>query len=215
MLALSAGGKKLKSILCLGAHCDDIEIGCGASVLRLVQDNPGLHVTWVVLSSDSERAKEATRAAEIFLSGTQSKTIKLGSFRDSYFPYTGAEIKDYIQALRNETEPDLILTHYRGDAHQDHRLVSELTRNAFRDHFILEYEIPKYDGDLSAPNFFIPVERDLCAYKVDTIYDCFASQQGRSWFTKETFWAILRLRGIESNSASGYAEGFYAHKCVY
>lgn len=215
MLALSTGGRKLSSVLCLGAHCDDIEIGCGASVLRLVQDNPNLHVTWVVLSSNPERAKEASRAAEVFLSGTERKTIKMESFRDSYFPHMGAEIKDYVHALGNEIQPDLIFTHYRGDAHQDHRLISELTRNAFRDHLILEYEIPKYDGDLSAPNFFIPVERDLCARKVDAIYDCFVSQQGRSWFTKETFWAILRLRGIESNSTSGYAEGFYAHKCVY
>jgi len=215
MLALSAGGGKLNSILCLGAHCDDIEIGCGASILRLVQENPDLHVTWVVLSSDPDRAKEASRAAEVFLAGTAHKTIKLETFRNSYFPFVGAEIKDYIHALSSTVQPDLILTHYRGDAHQDHRLVSELTWNAFRDHFILEYEIPKYDGDLSAPNFFIPVDRDLCTRKVDTVFDSFPSQQGRNWFTKDTFWAMLRLRGIESNSTSGYAEGFYARKCVY
>jgi LmbE family N-acetylglucosaminyl deacetylase len=215
MLALSAGGGKLGSILCLGAHCDDIEIGCGASILRLVRENPGVHVTWVVLSSTPGRTEEATQAADRFLSGTKHKTVKIEAFRDSYFPYSGAEIKDYIHALSRTVQPDLILTHYRGDAHQDHRLVSELTGNAFRDHLILEYEIPKYDGDLGAPNFFIPVDRELCESKVDVIYECFGSQRSRSWFTKDTFWAILRLRGIEANSASGYAEGFYARKCVY
>jgi LmbE family N-acetylglucosaminyl deacetylase len=215
MLSLSSGGGNLRSILCLGAHCDDIEIGCGGTVLRLVRDNPGLHVTWVVLGSNPERAQEATRAADLFLGGTPHKSVRIEAFRDSYFPYVGAEIKDYVHALRADIEPDLVLTHFRGDAHQDHRLVSELTANAFRDHLILEYEIPKYDGDLGAPNFFVPVDRDLCARKIDTLYECFATQQGRGWFTKDTFWSILRLRGIESNSASGYAEGFYARKCVY
>ncbi len=180
-----------------------------------MRDNPGVQVTWVVLSSNPERAQETSRAADVFLSGTKRKTIKIESFRNSYFPYVGAEIKDYIHALSRTVQPDLILTHYRGDAHQDHRLVSELTWNAFRDHLILEYEIPKYDGDLGAPNFFMPVERELCQRKVDAVFDSFPSQQGRNWFTKETFWAILRLRGVESNSASGYAEGFYARKCIY
>jgi LmbE family N-acetylglucosaminyl deacetylase len=215
MLSLSVDAGKLRSILCLGAHCDDIEIGCGASIRRLVQENPDVHVTCVTLSSDPERENESRRAVDVLLGEAAHKTVKIEDFKENYFPYIGSDLKDYMQDLRDSVSPDLIFTHFRNDAHQDHRLVSELTSNAFRNNFILEYEIPKYDGDLGTPNFFITLKHDQCRHKVDAIYDCFTSQRERSWFSKETFWATLRLRGIESNAASGYAEGFYARKCVY
>lgn len=215
MLKIGGMTGKLRSILCLGAHCDDIEIGCGGSVLRLLAENPGLQVTWVVLSSDEQRAKEARVSAEAFLEGAASPSIKIGAFRDSFFPYEGAKLKEHLLKIRQDLEPDLIFTHHRGDLHQDHRIVSELTWNLFRDHLILEYEIPKYDGDMGAPNFFIPLDQAQCRRKLEIVMESFVSQQGRAWFTEETFRALLRIRGVESNAASGYAEGFYARKCVF
>lgn len=215
MLKLGASTGKLRSLLCLGAHCDDIEIGCGGSVLRLLAENPGLQVTWVVLSSDERRAKEARASAESFLEGAAASSINIGAFRDSFFPYEGAKLKEHLLKIRQDLEPDLIFTHHGGDRHQDHRIVSELTWNLFRDHLILEYEIPKYDGDMGAPNFFVPLDQAQCRRKLEIVMESFVSQQGRSWFTEETFRALLRIRGVESNAASGYAEGFYARKCVF
>jgi LmbE family N-acetylglucosaminyl deacetylase len=213
-VTLGRGGRGVRTLLCLGAHCDDIEIGCGGTVLRLIRDNPGLHVRWVVFSSDARRAAEARRGAGIFLERAAVSEVIVREFRNGYFPTVLADIKDAFEELKASVVPDLILTHFHHDLHQDHRVVSELTWNTFRDHLILEYEIPKYDGDLASPNLFVPLPEDLWRKKVETIMECFPSQRDKHWFTPDTFSALMRLRGIESNSASGYAEAFYCRKAV-
>ena len=201
-------------VLCLGAHSDDIEIGCGGTVLKLIKNYDRLAFTWVVLSSDAARKREAQESARAFLKNASGQTVVIKEFKDGFFPYRGGEIKDYFEALKREVNPDLIFTHLRSDLHQDHRLVSELTWNTFRNHLILEYEIPKYDGDLGAPNIFVHLEEDLCGAKIENILTHFPSQAGNQWFTKETFKAILRLRGIESNAPAGFAEAFHGRKLI-
>ena len=201
-------------MLCLGAHCDDIEIGCGGTILRLIESSPDATVCWVVLSSDSTRAEEARRSAHEFLKGAHTKKIVIKEFNDGFFPYIGAEIKKYIESLKQEFRPNVIFTHYRHDLHQDHRVVSELTWNSFRDHLILEYEIPKYDGDFGSPNFFVRLDQAIVRRKINNILQSFTSQCGKQWFDEETFMAILRLRGVESNSPTKYAEGFYCRKVI-
>jgi LmbE family N-acetylglucosaminyl deacetylase len=203
---------RLRSLLCLGAHCDDVEIGCGGTVLRLLEGNPSLHVDWLVLSSDERRAAEARASAAVFLAGAASSTVEVLSFRTSYFPYDGAAVKDAFEALKARTQPDLVLTHWGGDAHQDHRLVSELTWNTFRDHLVLEYEVPKYDGDLGRPNVFVHLDEGQAERKVATIVGSFPSQADKQWFDAETFRALMRLRGVESAAPSGLAEAFHARK---
>jgi LmbE family N-acetylglucosaminyl deacetylase len=207
-------GDDALEILCLGAHCDDIEIGCGGTVLRLVEQVPSVRVRWVVLSSNDARAAEAQRAAEHFLAGAGKQDIRIERFRESYFPWAGAEIKDYFEDLRADIDPDLIFTHHRHDRHQDHRLVAELTWNTWRDHLIFEYEIPKYDGDLGSPNVFFVLDESTAKRKVEGIIDHFPSQRRRAWFDADTFRAMLRLRGLEANAPSRFAEGFYAPKAV-
>lgn len=202
------------TILCLGAHSDDIEIGCGGSVLRLVSEMPNASFYWVVLAANEERAVEASASAEIFLAGAERKKIMVKKFRDSFFPYIGGEIKQYFETLKSEIKPDLIFTHYRHDLHQDHRLLSELTWNTFRNHFILEYEIIKYDGDLGAPNFFIPLDETICRKKVETIFRCFKTQGSRSWFTEDVFYSMMRIRGVECNAPDKFAEAFYCRKMI-
>ena len=203
-------------ILCLGSHCDDIEIGCGGTLLKLIQSRRGnVMVHWVVFSSTPERENEAIRSAQAFLKGIKRKTVVIRHFEDSFFPYDGGEIKKYMQKLSRDFSPDLIFTHCRNDLHQDHRLISELTWNAFRDHWILEYEVPKYDGDLGSPNLFVPLKQRICYNKIDYVVRYFKSQRKREWFTKETFLSLHRLRGIECNSVSGYAEAFYCRKVVF
>jgi LmbE family N-acetylglucosaminyl deacetylase len=204
----------LNSVLCLGAHADDIEIGCGGAVLRLLQDNPGLEVHWVVLSAPGERSTEARDSAGLMLEAAAVADIRLADFRESYFPYVGHDLKAFLGQLGTELSPDVIFTHWREDLHQDHRTVGELTWNSFRNHLILEYEIPKWDGDMGRPNIFLPLERSLCAQKVDHIMAAFPSQLGKDWFTGEVFWSLLRLRGMEARSSSGYAEGFHCRKLV-
>jgi LmbE family N-acetylglucosaminyl deacetylase len=201
-------------ILCLGAHCDDIEIGCGGTVLRLVKEFPNARFHWVVLSSNDVRSIEAQRSAEHFLAGAGKQDIRIERFRESYFPWTGAEIKDYFEGLKVDMDPDLILTHHRHDRHQDHRLVAELTWNTWRNNLILEYEIPKYDGDLGSPNVFVVLDDATARRKVDGILDHFPSQRRRAWFDADTFRALLRLRGMEANAPSRFAEGFYGSKVV-
>ena len=201
-------------LLCLGAHADDIEIGCGGTVLRLAAEVRDLVVKWIVFSGAGPREVEARNSAASFLENIAEKQIDVLQFRDGYFPFHGAEIKDRFEAIKCEFDPSLVLTHWRGDAHQDHRLVAQLTRNTFRDHLILEYEIPKYDGDLGNPNFFVPLTQAQFRRKVETIGRHFSSQRGRSWFSDETFLAMARLRAIECNSAEGFAEGFYVRKIV-
>lgn len=199
-------------ILCLGAHSDDIEIGCGGTILRLSHENPNACVTWVVFSGDERRATEARLSADSFLASVRHKTVVVKGFRDGYFPYLGVEIKEYFEELKQQLPPDLIFTHYRDDRHQDHRLISDLTWNTFRDDLILEYEIPKYDGDLGSPNFFVHLDESVSNAKTDRILEHFLTQDNRHWFTRDTFWSLLRLRGIECRSPGGYAEGFYCRK---
>jgi len=213
-LPLGASPREAHTLLCLGAHCDDIEIGSGATVLRLVEHFPDLRVHWVVLSSSPVRAAEARASAERFLRGVRHKEVVIKDFRNSFFPFEGARIKEFFEELKGRVEPDLVLTHTRSDLHQDHRLVCELTWNTFRSHLILEQEIPKYDGDLGAPNLFVPLEPAHYEAKVANILECFPSQHDKHWFRRETFMALMRLRGMESNAPSGYAEGFYCRKTV-
>ena len=210
-LARNGTGAPLR-VLCLGAHSDDIEIGCGGTVLRLAATVPRAEFTWVVLSGDAQRAEEARRSAALFAGAAAPTTVVVKEFRDGFFPYAGAGIKDFFESLKREDSPDVIFTHYRGDQHQDHRLVSELTWNTFRDHLILEYEVPKYDGDLGRPNWYVPLDESTCRTKARHLLDTFASQRDRRWFTEETFRALMRLRGVECAAPEGYAEAFYAHK---
>jgi LmbE family N-acetylglucosaminyl deacetylase len=200
------------TFLCLGAHCDDIEIGCGGSVMRLAAEHPESIFHWVVFSSNAERENEARESAAAFLEKAGERHVEVNEFRESFFPYVGAEIKDRFEKLKSRVDPDLVLTHTREDLHQDHRLISELTWNTFRNHLILEYEIPKYDGDLGAPNSFVPLPRELARRKVDLLLEHFKSQANRDWFSADTFWAMLRIRGIECNASEGFAEAFYARK---
>lgn len=201
-------------VLCLGAHSDDIEIGCGGTILRLVQQYPNCILHWAVFSTTAVRAEEARRAAALFGRGAQLRDPILKTFRDGFLPFHGAEVKNVFEELKQVISPDLILTTRRDDAHQDHRLVAELTWNTFRDHFILEYEIPKYDGDMGQPSFFVPLGSELCQQKVHHLMEAFESQRQKRWFQPETFLSLMRLRGMECNAPSGYAEAFYCRKVV-
>jgi LmbE family N-acetylglucosaminyl deacetylase len=209
-LRSDAGGAL--NVLCLGAHSDDIEIGCGGTILELGERYPGATFHWVVFSAAGEREAEAKRAAGLFAgAGLRGPFFK--NFRDGFMPYAGSEIKMAFEQLK-PVNPDVIFTHRRDDAHQDHRLLSELTWNTFRDHLILEYEIPKYDGDMGQPNIFMPLKPEIYKTKVRHIMDAFSSQRGKRWFEESTFLSLMRLRGMECNSKSGYAEGFYCRKVV-
>jgi LmbE family N-acetylglucosaminyl deacetylase len=201
-------------VLCLGAHSDDIEIGCGGTILRLIEEHSSLRIHWIVFSAPGDRAREARESADSFLEGVGEKNIVVMDHRDGFFPYYGEQIKEYFENLRQSVSPDVIFTHYRHDLHQDHRLVCELTWNTFRNHLILEYEIPKFDGDLGSPNFFIPLNKNICGRKVEYILAHFRSQENRHWFSKETFFSIMRLRGVESRAPEGYAEAYYCQKII-
>ncbi|NJD62434.1 MAG: PIG-L family deacetylase [Deltaproteobacteria bacterium] len=214
MLKISLDSSAPMKILCLGAHCDDIEIGCGGTILKMVRARKDASVRWVVFSSDERREKEALNSAKDFLSGLKKKKIDIHRFRNSFFPYCGADIKECFEDLKKEFSPDMIFTHYRNDLHQDHRLISELTWNTFRDHLILEYEIPKYDGDLGSPNLFVHLEESIGRKKSGKILEYFRSQNDKQWFTEDTFLSLLRIRGVESNAPGKYAEGFYCRKMI-
>ncbi|HZZ72838.1 MAG TPA: PIG-L deacetylase family protein [Pirellulales bacterium] len=203
---------RLHRVLCLGAHSDDIEIGAGGTLLRLLHEQPALHVDWVVFSASEERAAEARHSAAQFLARAATARVVVKNFRDSYFPYQGAEIKEFFEELRRDAQPDLIFTHRRDDAHQDHRLLAELTWCAFRDHLVCEYEIPKYEGDLGQPNLFVPLAQNITERKLEIVTSAFASQQGKPWFTRDTFAALMRLRGVECHAAERFAEAFYVRK---
>ena len=199
-------------LLCLGAHSDDIEIGCGGTILRILEERPGTDVRWVVLGASGDRGLEARHGASLFLADSGSHDIQLRGFRDGFFPYVAGDIKEFFESLKTAWTPDLVLTHYREDRHQDHRVVSDLTWNTFRNHLVLEYEIPKYDGDLGTPNFYVQLRADIARRKISNIMESFRSQHGRGWFTEDTFYAILRLRGVECNSEHKLAEAFYSRK---
>ena len=203
----------LFTVLCLGAHSDDIEIGCGGTLLQFKRRFPKLKFYWVVFSAAGRRGAEACRSAEFFTANCE-REIFMKEFRDGFLPYDGAEVKLFFEDLKRRVNPDIIFTHWGGDAHQDHRLVSELTWNTFRDHCILEYEIPKYDGDFGRPNFYVSLDTPLYGSKVDYLFDAFESQQSKRWFQRETFLGLMRLRGMECNATSGYAEAFYCRKIV-
>ena len=211
-LGLDLAGPATLRILCLGAHADDIEIGCGGTLLHALRDNPCVHVRWVVLSASQPREDEARRSAERFLRCAADADVSVGRFRDGFFPYIGGEIKELFERLKAEPAPDIIFTHHGRDLHQDHRVVSELTWNTFRDHLILEYEIPKYDGGLLTPNLFVPVDDAARREKLRVLMDVFATQRDKRWFSESTFDGLMRLRGVESASPTGYAEGFHARK---
>lgn len=214
-LSFTKANNSLNKILCLGAHSDDLEIGCGGSMLRILNEYENVEVLWIVFSAHRQRASEAENSANQFLVGAKKKEIRIQKFRDGFFPYDGKLIKEYFEALKNEYDPDLIFTPFREDLHQDHRLVSELTWNTFRNHFILEYEIIKYDGDLGRPNFFIKLSEEICSKKIDIITNTFISQADRNWFTSDAFSAIMRLRGIEIRAGENFAEAFYGRKVPF
>ncbi len=202
---------ELRTILALGAHSDDIEIGAGATILRLVREHPGLRVVWVVLAGGGVRGVEARASAARFLEGAEAPVVELRDFRDGRFPLQWGDIKDFFETLKVH-EPDLVFTHYGKDLHQDHRAVSELTWNTFRDHAILEYEIPKWDGGMGSPNAFVPASVADTDRKVGILMECFASQAGKHWFDDLTFRGLMRLRGMECNAPDALAEGFFARK---
>ena len=213
-LNLDLRNDQAPTVLCLGAHSDDIEIGCGGTILRLIDQYPNCRFHWVVFSAIGVRKEEAQRAAECFAGSHRLEQLLLKDFRDGFMPFDGAEIKTTFEALKETVSPHLILTHRRKDAHQDHRLLSELTWNTFRNHFILEYEIPKYDGDLGQPNAFVPLEAETCDAKIRYLMDAFQSQRNKRWFEESTFRSLMRLRGMECNAPSGYAEAYHCRKFV-
>ena len=213
-LSLDRGADSPLKVLCLGCHSDDIEIGCGGTILRLVEQYPRCTFDWVVFSATGVRLAEAQRGAELFAGSDRLRGARLQTFPDGFMPFAGAEIKVIFEELKEAVSPDLIFTHYRNDAHQDHRLIAELTWNTFRDHFILEYEIPKYDGDMGQPNVFVPLDDVVTQKKIGYIMDVFRSQHTRRWFHENTFLSLLRLRGMECNAAGGHAEAFYCRKLL-
>ena len=201
-------------VLCLGAHSDDIEIGCGGTLLYLKRVFPRLRLHWVVFTAGGQRALEASQSAKLFAAGCECEVI-LKEFRDGFLPYTAAPVKNFFEELKGSVDPDVIFGHWGGDAHQDHHFLSQLTWNTFRNHLILEYEIPKYDGDLGRPNVFVPLDEGLCEQKVDYLFEAFATQRSKKWFDRETFRGLMRLRGMESGSSSRYAEAFHARKLMF
>lgn len=215
MLSLNpAAGRDRLHLLCLGAHSDDLEIGCSGAVLRWLAEVPEVHVTWVVLSAPGERALEAQRSAKALLKGAASAEVVIGDFSDAHFPSETARMKAFFAELGRRTTPDLVLTHRLEDRHQDHRTVAELTWQAWRDHLVLEYEIPKYEGDLGQPNVYVPLPAEIARRKVRHLMKHFGTQRSKGWFTEATFQGLMALRGIECRAPSGQAEALHARKVV-
>jgi LmbE family N-acetylglucosaminyl deacetylase len=208
-----ANGRALE-LLCLGAHSDDLEIGCSGTIMRWIRELCVERITWVVLSGDDKRACEAQHSAQAILGRHPGFRMVTQSFRDGYFPYTAVAIKDFFESLKHEVRPDIVLTHYRDDRHQDHRLVSELTYNTFRDHLVLEYEVMKRDGDLGQPNTYVALDETTVDRKVEHLISHFGSQRDRSWFSEDAFRGLMRLRGIEAGAPSGHAEAFYCRTAL-
>jgi LmbE family N-acetylglucosaminyl deacetylase len=213
MLNLSLGGaQRPLKILCLGAHSDDVEIGCGGTLLKLLALHPGSSVTWVVFAANDQREQEARASAADFLVSAGSSQVQVHRFKESYFPQVASDIKDSFEALKRTERPDVIFAHHRHDLHQDHRVVAELTWNTFRDHLILEFEIPKFEGDLGHPNVLVPLTRGQADRKVELLLKNFPSQATRAWFKPDTFHGLMSIRGIECNAPEGRAEAFHARK---
>lgn len=213
-LNLNGTANETLQILCLGCHSDDIEIGCGGTILRFAEQYPDVVFHWVVFSGCTVRQAEAQRAAELFTGVSALCGPTFRSFPDGFMPFVAVEVKQFFEELKRSVSPDLIFTHNAKDAHQDHRLIAELTWNTFRDHMILEYEIPKYDGDLGRPSLFVPLTQEVCQKKARYIMEAFPSQRSKRWFEESTFLSLMRLRGMECNAQSGYAEAFYCRKIV-
>lgn len=210
-LRLAQPGEPL-SILCLGAHSDDIEIGLGATILDWIASGVDLRVDWCVFSAAGSRREEAERSAADFLAGAAAANVHIGAFRDSYFPYQGAEVKAWLEGIKAKVAPDVVFTHRKDDAHQDHREVANLTWNAFRDHTILEYEIPKWDGDLGQPNAYLAVSEAGLARKIELLDKHFGTQRSKDWFDADTFHGLARLRGMECRAPERFAEAFFVRK---
>jgi LmbE family N-acetylglucosaminyl deacetylase len=210
-LQLAAAGDRL-SVLCLGAHSDDIEIGVGATMLSMIERGVSLQVRWCVLSGSGEREQEARGSAADFLSKVLEAKVDVMSFPDGFFPQHGEAIKSWFEELKRRVDPDIIFTHYRDDAHQDHREVCRLTWNTFRDHCVLEYEIPKWDGDMGRPNLYVPIAASTLQRKIELLMRHFASQRSKHWFDPEMFLGLARLRGMECRASEHYAEAFFARK---
>jgi LmbE family N-acetylglucosaminyl deacetylase len=204
----------LRRVLAIGCHSDDIEIGCGGTLLTLTRSRPGLEVDWVVLAASGDRSDEARASAEAFLAAAGAARVEIHDFRDGFLPYSGGQVKELFEDLKSRVEPDLVLTHTRDDLHQDHRLACELTWNTFRHHLVLEYEIPKVDGDLGRPNLFVPLTADIAAEKVALLERHFATQAGKHWFDRELFLGLMRLRGMEAVAPERLAEAFTSRKAV-
>ncbi len=214
MNKLELNKNTFKDILLIGAHCDDVEIGCGGTLLTLIDSNPEVEITWVIFTSTAHRKQEAETSAQLFCKKAKIVDLKVFEFKDGFLPYQGEVLKETFESLKKEINPDLIFTHYRHDLHQDHRLVSELTWNTFRNHFILEYEVPKWDGDLGRPNSFAHLDEITARKKIEYLQQAYNSQRTKSWFTDDLFWSLMRIRGMESNSPSSIAEAFYSRKSV-
>jgi LmbE family N-acetylglucosaminyl deacetylase len=212
MIACTLNG--VKRVLCLGAHSDDIEIGCGGTVLRLIEQSKKIEFYWLVLSANPQRAREAERSANAFLRGARRKTVVVKSFRDGFLPYIGAPVKEIFEETKKNFVPDVIFTHFRQDLHQDHRMACELTWNTFRNHFILEYEVPKYDADLRSPNFFVPLSDAQARKKVNGLMRYFGTQRNKQWFSEDLFYGLMRLRSIEVAAPTKHAEAFHCRKAL-
>ena len=213
MLGLGLGPGPFR-LLCLGAHPDDIEIGAGGTIARLATEGRLAEVAWLVLTGTGRRADEARAGAVAFTEGGPAPTVWVEGFRDGFLPSAHEAVKDRFERLKDEIRPDLVLTHRRDDLHQDHRLVNELTWNTFRDQLVLEYEIPKFDGDLGPMNVYVDLSAEGMQAKVDRLAAVFGSQAGRDWFDAETFRGLARLRGMECRAPGGYAEAFVGRKVV-
>jgi LmbE family N-acetylglucosaminyl deacetylase len=213
-LALGRSERAPLRLLAIGAHPDDIEIGCCGTILKLLEEDALSAIGWVVLSGEGERAAEARASAEAMLAGVGEKRLIIRDFRDGFFPYTGGDLKEFFESLKSEFSPDIVLTHQRSDLHQDHRVTCELTWNTFRDHLVLEYEVPKYDGDMGSPNLFVPLSEDLRRRKIDHLMTHFGTQRPKRWFKEDLFSGLLRLRGMECNSPTSFAEAFYSRKAI-
>lgn len=202
------------NVLALGAHCDDIEIGCGGTLLKLIEQHQIQHITWIVFASNAARKKEALTSAALFLEGVESQDVQVLDYRDAFLSFSAMEIKEHFESIKSKLNPDIVFTHYRDDRHQDHRLISDLTWNTYRNHMILEYEIPKYDGDLGIPQCFSQLSSAQVEKKIEMLLNAFESQKNKHWFDRETFLALMRIRGLESAADSKYAEAFHTRKWV-